>query len=158
MDNGIEFEAKLGDGSDPTQNFFGKLLSAGSQILTGESLFITHFTHRGTGKSKVAFSAPYPGTIFPVDLSQLGNRIIIQNDAFLCAAKGTKLSLYLNKKLGAGLFGGEEFILQKIEGDGLAFIHAGGTIIERTLKNETLRIDTDCTRKGSTLISHRPEG
>jgi len=144
MEQGIEFEAKLGDGSDPSQNFFGKLLSAGSRIITGESLFITHFTHRGTGKSKVAFSAPYPGTIIPIDLSQLNNRIIVQKDAFLCAAKGTKLSLYLNKKLGAGLFGGEGFILQKLEGDGLTFIHAGGTLIERTLNNETLRIDTGC--------------
>ena len=144
MEEGIDFEAKMGDGSNPSQGFFGKLVSAGSRLITGESLFITHFTHRGNGKSRVAFSAPYPGTIVPLNLDGLGGSVIVQKDAFLCAAKGTKLSMHFNKKLGAGFFGGEGFILQKLEGDGNAFIHAGGTLIERELNNDTLRVDTGC--------------
>jgi uncharacterized protein (TIGR00266 family) len=145
MEEGIEFEAKMGDGSNPNSGFFDKLLSAGSRVFTGESLFMTHFTHRGYGKSHVAFSAPYPGTIIPVDLATMrSNELIVQKDAFLCAALGTKLTMHFNKKLGAGIFGGEGFILQKLTGDGKAFIHAGGTLIERTLNNETLRVDTGC--------------
>jgi uncharacterized protein (TIGR00266 family) len=145
MEEGIEFEAKMGDGSNPNSGFFDKMLSAGSRIFTGESLFMTHFTHRGYGKSHVAFSAPYPGTIIPVDLATMrSNELIVQKDAFLCAALGTKLAMHFNKKLGAGIFGGEGFILQKLTGDGKAFIHAGGTLIERTLNNETLRVDTGC--------------
>ncbi len=144
MEEGIDFEAKMGDGSNPSQGFFGKLVSAGSRLITGESLFITHFTHRGVGKSRVAFSAPYPGTIVPLKLDELGGSVIVQKDAFLCAAKGTKISMHFNKKLGAAFFGGEGFILQKLQGDGNAFIHAGGTLIERDLNNETLRIDTGC--------------
>lgn len=144
MEDGIEFEAKMGDGSNPSQGFFGKLVSGASRVITGESLFLTHFTHRGHGKKRVAFSAPYPGTIIPLDLSALGGRVIVQKDAFLCAALGTKLSIQFNQKLGAGFFGGEGFILQKLEGDGKAFIHAGGTLIERELNNESLRIDTGC--------------
>jgi len=144
MEDGIEFEAKMGDGSNPSQGFFGKLVSGASRVITGESLFLTHFTHRGYGKKRVAFSAPYPGTIVPLDLTLLGGRVIVQKDAFLCAALGTKLSMHFNQRLGAGFFGGEGFILQKLEGDGKAFIHAGGTLIERQLNNETLRIDTGC--------------
>ena len=144
MEQGITFEVKMGDGSEPNQGVMGKLLQAGSRMLTGESLFITHFTNKGYGKSRVAFAAPYPGTIIPVDLRQVGNNLIVQKDGFLCAAFGTKLSITLNKRIGAGLLGGEGFILQKLEGDGKAFIHAGGTVIEKQLNNETLRIDTGC--------------
>jgi uncharacterized protein (TIGR00266 family) len=122
----------------------GTLLSAGSRLLTGESLFITHFTNKGNVKSRVAFSAPYPGTIVPVELNQIRNTLIVQKDGFLCAAFGTKLSVTLNRKIGAGLLGGEGFILEKLEGDGRVFIHAGGTVIKRELNNETLRIDTGC--------------
>jgi uncharacterized protein (TIGR00266 family) len=134
----------MGDGSTPNQSLMGKLLSAGSRIITGESLFLTHFTNQGYNKSRVAFAAPYPGTIIPVDLGQIRNNLIVQKDGFLCAALGTKLTVTLNKKIGSGLLGGEGFILQKLEGDGKAFIHAGGTVIERQLNNETLRIDTGC--------------
>lgn len=145
MEDGIQFETKMGDGSNPNQGLFDKLLSAGSRIFTGESLFMTHFTNRGSRKAKVGFSAPYPGTVIPVQLSQLpGNEIIVQKDGFLCAAYGTKLSITFNRKLGSGLVGGEGFILQKLQGDGKVFVHAGGTVIERTLNNETLRVDTGC--------------
>lgn len=144
MEDGITFEAKLGDGSNPSGGFFDKLLSAGARVITGESLFMTHFTNRGYGKKKVAFSAPYPGTIVPVDLQQMGGSLIVQKDAFLCAALGTKVTMRFNRKLGAGAFGGEGFILQELQGDGKAFIHAGGTVIERYLNNEVLRIDTGC--------------
>ena len=144
MEEGITFEVKMGDGSTPNQGVMGKLFQAGSRILTGESLFITHFTNNGYGKSRVAFAAPYPGTIIPVDLRAVRNNLIVQKDGFLCAALGTKLTITLNKKIGAGLLGGEGFILQKLEGDGKAFIHAGGTVIEKQLNNETLRIDTGC--------------
>jgi uncharacterized protein (TIGR00266 family) len=145
MEQNIQFETKMGDGSNPNSSFFDKLKQVGSRILTGESLFMTHFTNKGYGKAKVSFAAPYPGTILPIDLSQIhGNELIVQKDAFLCAALGTKVTMHLNKKLGAGIFGGEGFILQKLTGDGLAFIHAGGTLIERTLNNETLRVDTGC--------------
>ncbi|HLT75038.1 MAG TPA: TIGR00266 family protein [Ohtaekwangia sp.] len=145
MDEGIAFETKMGDGSQANQGLFDKLLSAGSRILTGESLFMTHFTNRGNRKARVGFSAPYPGTIIPVDLSEMaGHQLIVQKDGFLCAALGTKMSITFNKRIGAGLVGGEGFILQRLEGDGKAFIHAGGTLIERTLNNETLRVDTGC--------------
>ncbi len=144
MEEGIVFEAKMGDGSQLNEGFMGKLFSAGKRMLTGESLFMTHFTHEGRGKSRVAFAAPFPGKIIPLDLSKLGGKIICQKDSFLCAAKGTRVGIEFNKKLGVGFFGGEGFILQKIEGDGLAFIHAGGTIIERELHGETLRVDTGC--------------
>ena len=145
MEDGIQFETKMGDGSQPDQGFMGKLLQAGSRLITGESLFMTHFTNRGVGKRKVAFSAPYPGTVIPINLGSVpGNSLIVQRDAFLCAALGTKLSIHFNQKLGAGFFGGEGFILQRIQGDGLAFVHAGGVVIERTLNNEMLRVDTGC--------------
>ena len=145
MEDGIQFETKMGDGSQPDQGFLGKLLQAGSRVIMGESLFMTHFTNRGVGKRKVAFAAPYPGTVLPVNLANIyGNSLIVQRDAFLCAALGTRLSIHLNQRLGSGFFGGEGFILQKIQGDGLAFIHAGGVVIERTLNNEMLRVDTGC--------------
>lgn len=145
MEDGISFEAKMGDGSNANQGLFDKLLSAGSRMLTGESLFMTHFTNRGNRKARIGFSAPYPGTVIPMDLSRCpGNQLIVQKDGFLCAAFGTKVSITFNKRLGAGLVGGEGFILQKLQGDGKAFVHAGGTVIERTLNNETLRVDTGC--------------
>ncbi|MFN7603254.1 MAG: TIGR00266 family protein [Bacteroidota bacterium] len=145
MEYGILFETKMGYCSNPNQGLFDKLLSAGSRLLTGESLFMTHFTNRGNRKAKVAFSAPYPGTVIPMDLSSFrGNELIVQKDGFLCAAFGTKLSIVFNRKIGSGLVGGEGFILQKLQGDGKAFVHAGGTVIEKTLNNETLRVDTGC--------------
>ena len=145
MEDGITFETKMGDGSQPDQGFLGKLLQAGSRMIAGESLFMTHFTNRGVGKRKVAFAAPYPGTVMPINLAQInGNTLIVQKDGFLCAALGTRLSIQFNQKLGAGLFGGEGFILERIQGDGMAFVHAGGVVIERQLNNETLRVDTGC--------------
>jgi len=144
MEDGISFETKLGDGSNPRAGFFDKLVSAGSRLITGESLFLTHFSNRGWGKKHVAFSAPYPGTIIPLNLALMGGRIIVQKDAFLCAALGTQISITFNKRLGAGFFGGEGFIMQELRGDGKAFIHAGGTVIERYLNNEVLRVDTGC--------------
>lgn len=151
MEEGIHFETKMGDGSTPNQGLMGKLLSAGSRLLTGESIFMTHFTNQGLGKRKVSFAAPYPGKIIPVDLKESGGQIIVQKDGFLCAAKGTKISVTLNKRFGAGLLGGEGFILQKLEGDGKTFLHAGGTVIEKTLNNETLRIDTGC------IVAYEPQ-
>ncbi|MGV8091792.1 MAG: TIGR00266 family protein [Mangrovibacterium sp.] len=144
MEDGISFETRLGDGSNPRAGFFDKLLSAGSRLITGESLFLTHFSNRGWGKKHVAFSAPYPGTIIALNLALLGGRIIVQKDAFLCAALGTQISITFNRRLGAGFFGGEGFIMQELRGDGKAFIHAGGTVIERYLNNEVLRVDTGC--------------
>lgn len=144
MDDEIHFDTKMGDGSNPNQSLMGKLLSAGTRVLTGESLFVTHFTNHGQSKKKVAFAAPYPGKIIPVDLGHLGGSLIVQKDGFLCAAKGTRISITLNRKIGSGLVGGEGFILQRLEGNGKAFMHAGGTVIERRLNNETLKIDTGC--------------
>jgi uncharacterized protein (TIGR00266 family) len=145
MEDGVQFETKMGDGSNASQGLFDKLLSAGSRVLTGESLFMTHFTNRGNRRAKVGFSAPYPGTVIPVDLALCpGNELIVQKDGFLCAAFGTKVSITFNRKIGSGLVGGEGFILQKLHGDGKAFVHAGGTLIEKTLNNETLRVDTGC--------------
>jgi uncharacterized protein (TIGR00266 family) len=145
MEDGIQFETKMGDGSDSNQSILGKLFKAGTRALMGESLFMTHFTNRGVGKKKVAFAAPHPGTVIPIDLAKIsGNTLIAQKDSFLCAALGTKIAITFNQKLGSGFFGGEGFILQKIQGDGLAFIHAGGVVIEKQLNNETLRLDTGC--------------
>lgn len=144
MEDGISFDTKMGDGSNPHAGLFDKLLAAGSRVLTGESLFITHFTNQGWGKKHVAFSAPYPGTILPINLPDHRGSLIVQKDAFLCAALGTKLSMRFNRKLGSGFFGGEGFILQQLQGDGKVFIHAGGTVIERQLNNEVLRVDTGC--------------
>lgn len=144
MEEGISFEAKLGDGSNPSEGVLGKLLGAGSRLLTGESLFVTHFTHRGSGKGHVAFGAPYPGRIVPLDLAQLGGRILCQKDAFLCAAFGTAMNIAFTKRFGAGLFGGEGFILQRLAGDGLVFVHAGGNVVHRKLRGEKLFVDTGC--------------
>lgn len=132
----------MGDGS--SNGLLGKLWGAGKRMLTGESLFMTHFTNEGQGKQRVGFAAPYPGTVVPVDLAQVGGQLVCQKDAFLCAAHGTRIGIAFNKRLGAGFFGGEGFILQKLEGDGLAFVHAGGTVIRKELNNETLRLDTGC--------------
>ena len=142
MDRGINFEAKMGDGSSPETGILGKLLDAGKRVLTGESIFLTHFTNVGQGKKEVSFAAPYPGKIIPVNLKSIHGEILCQKDAFLCAAKGTAVSIAFNKRFGTGFFGGEGFILQKLKGDGLAFLHAGGTVIEKELHNETILIDT----------------
>ncbi|MCU1719634.1 TIGR00266 family protein [Pseudomonas sp. 5P_3.1_Bac2] len=142
MTEGIRFETRMGDGS--SSGVLGKLWGAGKRMLTGESLFMTHFTNNGATPARVAFAAPYPGTVVAVDLNQVGGRLICQKDAFLCAAYGTQIGISFNKRIGAGFFGGEGFILQKLEGDGLAFVHAGGTVIRKELNNETLRLDTGC--------------
>ncbi|WP_338762715.1 TIGR00266 family protein [Bernardetia sp. ABR2-2B] len=145
MEENINFETKMGDGSEPEQGIFGKLMSAGARMITGESLFMTHFTQRGSGKGKVAFAAPYPGTVTPVQLASCNNRtLIVQKDSFLCAALGAKISVHLNKRFGSGFFGGEGFIMQKLQGDGMVFFHAGGTVIEKELKGGTLKVDTGC--------------
>ena len=124
MDTDIKFEAKMGDGSQPDKGIFGKLLDVGKRVLTGESIFLTHFTNEGQGKKEVSFAAPYPGSIIPLDLTKVNGEILCQKDAFLCAAKGTQVSIAFNKRLGAGFFGGEGFILEKLRGDGMAFLHA----------------------------------
>lgn len=144
MEDGIAFEARMGDGSKAEQGIFGKLLEAGKRMLTGESLFMTHFTNKGAGKSRVAFAAPYPGKIIPLNLATLGGEVLCQKNAFLCAAHGTAVDIAFTRKLGAGFFGGEGFILQRLKGDGKAFVHAGGTIVERELSGQTLRVDTGC--------------
>lgn len=144
MQAGIEFEAMMGDGSQPNQGLMGKLLGAGKRALTGESIFMTHFTNKGIGKKRVAFAAPYPGKIIPVNLAEMGGQLLCQKDAFLCAAKGTNISIAFTKKLGAGFFGGEGFILEKLSGDGMAFIHAGGTIVKKELKSDVIKVDTGC--------------
>ncbi len=145
MENGIEMETRFGDGSKPDQGFGGKLWEGVKRKFTGESLFLTWFTNRGHGKQRVAFGAPYPGKIIPVDLKELGGELICQKDAFLCAAMGTQIGIAVNRKIGAGLFGGEGFIMQRLNGDGKAFVHAGGTIVSKELKaGESLKIDTGC--------------
>ena len=144
MEDDITFEARMGDGTEADNSVMGKLFGAGKRLLTGESIFMTHFTNQGALKRHVAFAAPYPGKIVPVDLSALGGDLLCQKDAFLCAAMGTSVSIAFNKKIGAGFFGGEGFILQKLQGDGLAFLHAGGTVVKRELRGETLRVDTGC--------------
>ena len=144
IEEGIQFEAKMGDGSEPDQGMMGKLFSAAKRKLTGESIFMTHFTNNGHGKSRAAFAAPSPGKIIPVDMSKIGHTLYCQKDSFLCAALGTRVSIAFTKRLGAGFFGGEGFILQKLEGDGMAFVHAGGTVIKKKLNGQTLRVDTGC--------------
>ncbi len=144
MEEGIEFETKMGDGSETSSGFFSKVLSAAKRSIAGESLFMTHFTNRGRGKRRVAFAAPYPGHIIPVDMSRVGEVLFCQKDAFLCAALGTKIDIAFTRRLGTGFFGGEGFILERLEGDGMAFIHAGGTLVEKKLRGETLRVDTGC--------------
>jgi len=144
MEDGITFQTKMGDGSNPNEGLMGALMNVGKRVLTGESIFMTHFSHQGQGKKRVAFAAPYPGKIVPVNMADVGNDILCQKDSFLCAAMGTKLSIAFQRRLGTGLFGGEGFILQKLSGDGMIFLHAGGTVIRRELRGETLRVDTGC--------------
>jgi uncharacterized protein (TIGR00266 family) len=144
MEDGITFESKMGDGTEPRGGFFEKLLGAGKRMLVGESLFMTHFKNSGQGKQRVAFAAPYPGKILALNLAELGEELLCQKDAFLAAALGTKVSIAFTKRMGTGLFGGEGFILQKLEGDGMAFIHAGGMVVRKELRNSRLRIDTGC--------------
>jgi uncharacterized protein (TIGR00266 family) len=146
MDDGISMETIFGDGSQQQSGgLLGKLLNAGKRVLVGESLFMTAFTNTGQGKKRVSFASPYPGKIIPLNLQQLGNRIICQKDAFLCAAKGVSVGIEFQRKLGAGLFGGEGFIMEKLEGDGMAFLHAGGHVLQRDLQpGQLLKVDTGC--------------
>ena len=155
MEEGIAFQTKMGDGSSPANNVLGKLLSAGTRLITGESLFLTHFTNRGSGRAKLTFSAPYPGTVIPIDLASCpNNEVLVQRNGFLCAALGTKLFIAFNKKIGSSFFGGEGFILQRLQGDGFSFVHAGGTVIEKQLDNEELRVDTSCIVAFESTISY----
>ncbi|HSF44774.1 MAG TPA: TIGR00266 family protein [Chitinophagaceae bacterium] len=146
MDEGVQMATIFGDGSkEQTGGILGKLMSAGKRVLTGESLFMTAFTNIGQGKKKVSFASPYPGKIIPMDLMEYGGKVICQKDAFLCAAKGVSVGIALQRRLGTGLFGGEGFIMQKLEGDGFAFMHAGGHVFSRTLApGERLKVDTGC--------------
>lgn len=145
MDDGITMETIFGDGSQQQSGLLNKLFSAGKRLLVGESLFMTAYTNIGSGKKKVSFASPYPGKIIPLDLNRLGGKVICQKDAFLCAAKGVSIGIEFQKKLGTGLFGGEGFIMQKVEGDGMAFVHAGGHVFERHLiPGEMLKVDTGC--------------
>jgi uncharacterized protein (TIGR00266 family) len=145
MDDGVQMQTIFGDGSGQDKGVLGKLFSAGKRLLTGESLFMTAFTNMAHGKKRVSFASPYPGKIIPLDLQQLDGRIICQKDSFLCAAKGVNVGIAFQRKLGTGLFGGEGFIMQKLEGDGMAFVHAGGHVFERYLTpGEVLKIDTGC--------------
>jgi uncharacterized protein (TIGR00266 family) len=146
MDDGIQMQTIFGDGSQQqSSGLLGKLMSAGKRVLTGESLFMTTFTNVGQGKKRVSFAAPYTGKIIAMDLQQLGGTIIAQKDAFLCAAKGVSVGIHFQRKLGTGIFGGEGFIMEKLDGDGFAFMHAGGYVIEKTLApGEILKVDTGC--------------
>jgi len=153
MDDGIAFETRMGDGSRP-QGMMDKVLSVGKRVLTGESLFMTHFTNVSGGKRRLAFAAPYPGKIIAIDLDEARGELICQKDAFLAAALGTEISIAFNKKLGAGFFGGEGFILQRLRGDGMAFIHAGGTIVEKRLAGQKLLVDTGCLVAFETGIAY----
>ena len=150
MEDGIAFEAKMGDGTETKSGFFDMMLGAGKRLISGESLFLTHFTNRGGGKKRVAFGAPFPGRIIPLDMAEHGNEIICQKDAFLCAALGTKLDISFSRKLGRGFFGGEGFIMERLQGDGMAFLHAGGTIVKKELHGETIFVDTGC------LVAYTP--
>jgi len=145
MEDGISFQARLGDGSKPKAGVLDAVVSIGKRVLTGESLFMTHFSNNtAQDKRHVAFGAPYPGKIIAIDLDEAKGELICQKDAFLCAALGTEVSIAFNRRLGAGFFGGEGFILQRLRGDGMVFVHAGGTIIEKRLNNEKLMVDTGC--------------
>jgi len=145
MEDSISFEPKMGDGTQPKAGFLDKLVSAGKRVVTGESVFLTHFTNTAPqGKRHAAFGAPYPGKIIALDLDDTNGELICQKDSFLCAAMGTELSIAFSKRLGTGLFGGEGFILQRLRGDGMVFVHAGGTIVEKSLSNQKLLVDTGC--------------
>lgn len=151
MDAGIAMDTVFGDGGAGQGGILGKLLGAGKRLITGESLFTTVYTNQASGKQRVAFAAPYPGKILPMDLRQLGGTLICQKDAFLCAARGVSLGIAFQRKLSAGFFGGEGFIMQKLDGDGLAFVHAGGTVLKRELvAGQTLLVDTGC------LVAYTP--
>lgn len=157
MDDGIVFETRMGDGSKAEKGVMSKLLNVGKRILTGESLFLTHFTNQGRGKRRVAFAAPYPGKIVPVDLKKVGGELLCQKDAFLAAALGTEVGIAFTKRLGAGFFGGEGFILQRLRGDGMVFVHAGGTVIKKKLQGDLLRVDTGCLVAFTTGIDYSIE-
>ncbi|MEO6904517.1 MAG: TIGR00266 family protein [Bacteroidia bacterium] len=145
MEDGIQMETIFGDGSKAQNTFLDKIFSAGKRLLTGESLFMTAFTNTSSTKRHVTFAAPYPGKIIPLDLSLFNGRMICQKDSFLCSAKGVSIGIELQRKLGTGLFGGEGFIMQKLEGDGMAFVHSGGNIIEKDiLAGELIKVDTGC--------------
>ncbi|MFN0730161.1 TIGR00266 family protein [Polaribacter gochangensis] len=145
MNDGITMNTIFGDGTNQDKGILGKLFSAGKRLLTGESLFMTVFTNAGYGKKHVSFASPYPGKIIPIDLTEFNGKFICQKDAFLCAAQGVAIGIEFSKKLGRGLFGGEGFIMQKLEGDGMAFVHAGGTMSKKVLQpGEILRVDTGC--------------
>jgi uncharacterized protein (TIGR00266 family) len=145
MDNGITMDTIFGDGSNQDNSILGKIFSAGKRVLTGESLFMTAFLNSGQGKKQISFASPYPGKIIPIDLSEKQGKFICQKDAFLCAAKGVSIGIEFSRKLGRGFFGGEGFIMQKLEGDGLAFVHAGGTMAKKVLaEGEVLKVDTGC--------------
>jgi uncharacterized protein (TIGR00266 family) len=156
MEDDIQMETIFGDGSSSGgSGLMGKLFSAGKRMLTGESLFMTAFTNQGHGKKRVSFAAPYPGKIIPMDLSELGGKIICQKDAFLAAAKGVSVGIEFQRKIGTGFFGGEGFIMQKLEGDGLTFVHAGGTILKKDLlPGQTLRVDTGCLVAMTSNVSY----
>ena len=145
MDDGIKMDTIFGDGSKQNEGILGKVLGAGKRLLTGESLFMTIFSNRDAGKKKISFASPYPGKVIPLDLTEYGGRFICQKDAFLCAAKGVSIGVEFSRKLGRGFFGGEGFIMQKLEGDGMAFVHSGGTTARKVLKpGEKLKVDTGC--------------
>lgn len=145
MEDGIKMDTIFGDGSKQNEGFLGKVLGAGKRLLTGESLFMTIFSNLGAGKKKISFASPYPGKVIPIDLSEYGGRFICQKDAFLCAAKGVAIGVEFSRKLGRGFFGGEGFIMQKLEGDGMAFVHSGGTTAKKVLQpGEKLKVDTGC--------------
>ncbi|MDY6824191.1 MAG: TIGR00266 family protein [Thermodesulfobacteriota bacterium] len=154
MNDAINFEAKMGDGTTVDNGVLGKLINTGKRMLTGESMFMTHFTNTSEGKRSIAFSAPYPGKIIPLDMTHHDNEIFCQKDAFLCAAYGTKLGIALTRRLGSGFFGGEGFILQRLEGDGFVFLHAGGTVVKKELKNETIKVDTGCIAAFTTGLDY----
>lgn len=155
MEDGITFEARMGDGSHTDAGLFGKLLSAGKRAITGESIFLTHFTNSGgNGKKRVSFAAPYPGRIIAVEMATVGGELLCQKDAFLAAALGTEIGIAFTKRLGTGFFGGEGFILQHLKGDGMAFVHACGTVIEKKLTNDVLRVDTGCLVAFTTGIDY----
>jgi uncharacterized protein (TIGR00266 family) len=155
MNQSIEMNTILGDGSKQDESVLGKIFSAGKRVLTGESLFMTTYTQRGSSKAKVTFAAPYPGKIIPMDLLEFGGKIICQKEAFLCAAKGVSVGIEFQRKLGVGFFGGEGFIMQKLEGDGFAFLHAGGTVVKRSLTHgEALNVDTGCLVALSSSVNY----
>ncbi len=158
MEEGVKFEAKMGDGSNPNAGLMGALGSLAKRALIGESLFLTHFTNQSQQKRHVAFGGPYPGKIMAIDLDEARGELICQKDAFLCAALGTEISIAFHKKLGAGLFGGEGFILQRLRGDGNVFIHAGGMVVEKRLNGEKLMVDTGCIVAFESSIQYDIQG